>query len=235
MSQLSTTGFVVGNALELRYDFSGSNSSAQGWLNWFQFIFRKKLDPQGAGFISFRDPLSVGKNKLLNYIIQSATSNLQVWEVTDLKKVKRMKTIFSNNSLNFVDDASQLREYISFDPQQARVPLFIGSVVNQNLHGEGFYDMVVVADKSMLQEANRLAEFRQSFNGIRCLVVTPESIYNEFSSGSADPTAIRNFMKMLYDRAGQDQSKKPKYLLLFGGTSFKYKEEKGENKNLIPS
>jgi hypothetical protein len=42
-------------------------------------------------------------------------------------------------------------------------------------------------------------------------------------------------MKMLYDRAGQDQSKKPKYLLLFGGTSFKYKEEKGENKNLIPS
>ena len=235
VSQLSTTGFVVGNALELRYDFSGSNSSAQSWLNWFQFIFRKKLDQQGTGFISFRDPLAVGKNKILTYNIQSATSNLQVWEVTDMKKVKRMKTNFSNNSLRFVDDASQLREYISFDPQQAKVPSFIGSVVNQNLHGEGFYDMVVVADKSMLQEANRLAEFRQSFNGIRCLVVTPENIYNEFSSGSADPTAIRNFMKMLYDRAGQDQSKKPKYLLLFGGTSFKYKEEKGENKNLIPS
>ena len=108
VSQLSTTGFVVGNALELRYDFSGTNSSAQGWLNWFQFIYRKKLDQQGAGFISFRDPLTVEKNKMLTYVIQSAASNLQVWEVTDMKKVKRMKTNFSNNSLRFVDDASQL-------------------------------------------------------------------------------------------------------------------------------
>ena len=49
--------------------------------------------------------------------------------------------------------------------------------------------------------------------------MTPESIYNEFSSGTPDATAYRRFMKMFYDRqtSGADA---PKYLLLFGDGSF---------------
>jgi hypothetical protein len=50
-------------------------------------------------------------------------------------------------------------------------------------------------------------------------VVTPEQIYNEFSSGKPDVTAIRDFMKMLYDRAS-GESDMPRYLLLFGKGSL---------------
>jgi len=235
VSRLTAGGTLNGAGLSIRYDFAGSNANAQGWLNWFQLIFRKTLNQNGLPYLTFRDPTIVGVNKQVTYKIQSASPGLQVWEVTDPRKANHLKSTFSNAVLSFTDDASQLREYVSFDPQQAKQPLLVGSVPNQNLHGDGVYDMVVVADKSMLQEAKRLAQFRQTTNGIRTLVVDPETIYNEFSSGSPDPTAIRNYMKMLYDRAGKDQAQRPKYLLLFGGTSFRFKEEKGKKNNLVPS
>ena len=45
-------------------------------------------------------------------------------------------------------------------------------------------------------------------------MVRADRIYNEFSSGTPDATAIRRFMKMLYDRS--DVSSAPRYLLLMG-------------------
>jgi hypothetical protein len=61
----------------------------------------------------------------------------------------------------------------------------------------------------------------------------PATIYNEFSSGTVDITAIRDFMKMLYDRATTD--KMPKYLLLFGDGSYDYKDKIASNTNFIPT
>ena len=52
--------------------------------------------------------------------------------------------------------------------------------------------------------------------GYRTLVVTTEQIFNEFGSGSPDPIAIRDFVKMYYDKYRNSPSDKLKYLLLFG-------------------
>jgi hypothetical protein len=46
-------------------------------------------------------------------------------------------------------------------------------------------------------------------------VVTPEQVYNEFSSGAPEATAIRRFMKMFYDRR-TSEADAPQNLLLFG-------------------
>ena len=52
-------------------------------------------------------------------------------------------------------------------------------------------------------------------------VTTPDKIYNEFSSGAQDITAIRDFVKMIYDRSGNTA---PRYLLMFGDASYDYKD-----------
>jgi hypothetical protein len=70
---------------------------------------------------------------------------------------------------------------------------------------------------------------------MRVEVVDLEQVYNEFASGTQDPTAIRNFLKMFYDRAGSNLADQPKYLLLFGGASYVYKEKAGKKNNLVPS
>ena len=52
-------------------------------------------------------------------------------------------------------------------------------------------------------------------------VVTAEQVFNEFSSGTPDPTAIRAFMKMLWDRASKSEyGVYPQYLLLMGDGTY---------------
>ena len=62
-----------------------------------------------------------------------------------------------------------------------------------------------------------------------------DKIFNEFSSGSQDPVAIRDFVKMYYDKAGANVANRPKYLLLFGDASFDYKDRIKGNTNLVPA
>ncbi len=65
------------------------------------------------------------------------------------------------------------------------------------------------------------------------LIVTPEQIYNEFSSGVQDISAIRDFMRMLYVRNAFGN--KSGYLLLFGDGSFDYKHRVHHNSNFVPT
>ncbi|MEY5046379.1 MAG: type secretion system sortase PorU, partial [Bacteroidota bacterium] len=235
VSRLSKEGVTSGTAIAIGYDFASGNVSGQSWLNWFDIVFRRTLTQRNDTILAFRDPSIVSSNQLVSYHITSSNPNLKVWEVTKRGEYNTLKTEFLSSSHRFIDDASVFKEYISFDPALSKQPVLVDKVDNQNLHGEGFYDMVVVTHSTFLQDARRLAQFRQSNNGLRVLVVDVERIYNEFSSGSPDPSAIRNFLKMLYDRAGNNTANRPKYLLLFGGTSYQFKEKAGERKNLVPS
>ena len=66
-------------------------------------------------------------------------------------------------------------------------------------------------------------------------MVTTQQLYNEFSSGSQDITALKSFNKMLYDRAGTNPNKMLKYVLLLGDASYDYKNRNPGNTNYIPA
>lgn len=235
VSRLSTESIAEFEGITVQYDFIPGSANAQSWLNWFDVVYRKKLKPVNDSFFSFRDPFIIGPNQIVEFNLVSNNPNLHIWEVTSRGNYAKLKTSFNGNTYSFRDHADSLKEYIAFDPSLAKQPFLTGNIPNQNLHGEGFYDMIVVADQIFLNEAKRLALFRASQNGLRVFVTDPVSIYNEFSSGSVDPSAIRNFLKMFYDRAGENMSNRPKYLLLFGGTSYNLKEQVDGKKNAIPS
>lgn len=99
----------------------------------------------------------------------------------------------------------------------------VGKVANQDLHALPHCDMLIVTAPAYLSEANRLAEYRRSHDGLSVTVLTPEKIYNEFSSGGQDPTAIRLLVKKL----------QPQYLLLFG--KGHYDNQKINRQYLLPS
>ncbi len=90
-------------------------------------------------------------------------------------------------------------------------------VANQDLRSTPPTDYIIVVPSSgaLTAQAERLAEAHRKRDGLSVLVVSADQIYNEFSSGTRDATAIRRFLKMLYDRATND-SEMPRYLLLFG-------------------
>ena len=66
---------------------------------------------------------------------------------------------------------------------------------NQNLHGLSEYPNYIVTAPTFLPYAQELAQYRSN-EGLDPLVVTQEQIFNEFSGGVTDPSAIRDFLNI---------------------------------------
>jgi hypothetical protein len=98
------------------------------------------------------------------------------------------------------------------------VPTYVCNITNQDHHADSEADMVIIIPTSqkLLSQAERLKTFHENHDKLSVNIVPADELYNEFSSGTPDANAYRRYLKMLYDRANGDESKMPKYLLLFG-------------------
>lgn len=221
-------------AINISYTYNPGSFNAQGWLNWFELFSRRNLSLSGVDQLLFRDWQSVGNN-VGEFIISNATSGSQVWDVTDPLTPVRVQTNLTGSDLHFVNDCFRLREYVVFNSNNFLTPTPGGRIANQNLHSSSPEDFIIVAYPAFLAQAQRLAQFHQQQNNLRVLVVSTEQVYNEFSSGSPDPSAIRDFVKMYYDKYGNNAADKPKYFLLFGDASYDYKDRLRNNSNYVPA
>lgn len=235
VSRQKGTGLINATKLDIGYNFIPGSINAKAWLNWFDIFFRRPLDMQGIGQLSFRDKKSLAVNAVAGFTIKSFSAASNIWQVTISSEPKLIKASVINGEATFSASTNILNEYIAFDESSLLQPKAIGLIANQNLHAIPQIEMVIVLENAMITEANRLANFHQTKNGLKTCVVEVGQVYNEFSSGTPDPTAIRNFVKMFYDRAGTDIVKRPRYLLFMGGASYKLKEKNSDITNKIPS
>ncbi len=215
--------------------YNKSTSSSVGWLNYITLNAMRNLIMFGSQ-VNFRDIQSVGAGNISEFTISNVPDSINIWEVTEPLNVKEQMPSgpVSVDELSFVLNTDSLREFIAFDTIAFLSPVFIETVANQNLHGLSQAEMLIVCHSSLLNEANNLANHHINHDGFNVHVVTVDEIYNEFSSGAQDISAIRDFVKMFYDRAAT-VSEKPKYLLLFGDASYDYKDRIDNNTNLVPS
>lgn len=233
-SYLITQNVINANPVQVGFNYSPSAFNAQAWLNWFEINTRAQLSMPASGPLLFRDWNSVAAGNIAKFVVQNCNASSKVWDVTDVFNVAEMQTTLTGSDLSFNNFSNRLREYIAFNTTDVPAPAPVGRVNNQNIHGSSVLDYIIVTNTSLQTEANRLASFHSSVNGLRVGVFTIEQIYNEFSGAAADPTAIRDMVKMFYDRAAGDSSKMPKYLLLFGSGSFDYRNRMNNNLNLVP-
>lgn len=114
-------------------------------------------------------------------------------------------------------------------------PEYVYNITNQDLHGDGAFDMVIIVPASgkLNAQARRLKEFHEQRDGLRVRLVPADELFNEFSSGTPDANAYRRYMKMLYDRAGSEADM-PKYLLLFGDGAWDNRMNSTEWKGMSP-
>ena len=100
-------------------------------------------------------------------------------------------------------------------------PTYIGAVGNQDLHADSNIDYVIFVPSSgaLTAEAERLANVHRTRSGLKVKVVNVGQVYNEFSSGTPDATALRRYLKMLYDRAGAGEGA-PRFALFFGDCAW---------------
>jgi hypothetical protein len=224
--------FEASGPVSLHMQYNKSTSTSIGWLDCIDLKVRSKLVFKG-GQLDFRDLQSVGIDRISKFTLRNAAGKAAVWDVTRPFEPRLIETGTSGNDLVFTLPTDTLQEFIAFDVTEFLVPRFAGKVQNQNLHSYNDIDMVIIAPPVFMDQAVRLANFHASQDDLNTIVVTPEAIYNEFSSGAPDAIAIRDFMKMLYDRG--EINDKLRYLLLFGDGSYDNKNRLPENTNLIPT
>ena len=186
-------------------------------LNYFRLQMKRQLKVYD-NYTFFRSLSARGNAS--RFVIQGADASTLVFDVTDGENPQQMETSLNGTELSFSIPASaSLREFVVVKPSQIKAPVTVGEVANQNLHALPQQDMIIIAQPNFTTQAERLAEAHRTKDNLTVRVVTPESIYNEFSSGTPDATAYRRFMKMFYDRK-TSEADAPKYLLLFGDGSF---------------
>lgn len=207
---------------------------AKGWLNSITLNVRRKL-LLNSGWMKFRDTRSVFSESSSTYgeFFIESTSNIRAWDITDKYNIKEVNLLRRGTSVSFISLVNQLNEYIAFEDVDSVNVYARGQIDNQNLHGLPQADLLIISHPSFLAAANELASFH-SGEGLSAHVVTPQQIYNEFSSGSQDLIAIRTFIKMFYDRA-TTPSEMPKYVVMMGDASYDYKYRITGNTNFVPA
>lgn len=211
--------------------YSKPNTSSSGYLNYLEWQFPCHLQLENTQ-TPFAFTGNIAPNAITQYQVANMTSAAKVWDVTTLTGVSQMAGTLSGATFTFNAPTDNLRKFVAFTDNQCFSVTPVGSVTNQDLHGSSLADMVIVAHPDFLTQAERLAEFRRSNDGLSVKVVTPQQIYNEFSSGGQDITAIRDYMKMIYEKT---QGGQPRYLLLFGRPSYDYRGIEGTCKLYVPN
>ncbi len=215
--------------IKVSFQYNGGGSSI-GWLDWVELNLTRDLKFTG-GQMEFADPSSIGVGKVTDFQLKGASSAVNIWEVTNPLKVKHIATELQSNISRFVLPTDTLRQFIAWDNTTFLTASFTEKVTNQDLHAITSADMLIITHKDFMAEANRLADFHRTLDGFKMSVVTNEQVYNEFSSGSPDVVALRDFARLLYNRPAKGN--KLRYLLLFGDGSYDFKDHIPKNTNKV--
>ena len=244
------TGSLPGNTsftgsenikIKLTYNNNGVPGS-KGYLDYINLTAKRKLTGYGKQF-QFQYDLAGSTTGIVNYNVSNTSNISQIWDITDLYNVSKIENSNLNN-LSFKASLGEIRKYIAIDPTDYYTPSKDGQskIANQNLKGtllknsqNSFQDIdyLIITPKSLLSQAEKLANFHRTYSKLNVKTVTLENIYQEFSSGKQDIAAIRNCVKYVYKNASSSD-KRVKYLNLFGDASFDYKNRISNNNNIVP-
>ncbi len=161
-----------------------------GYVNYLRLNCERQLRMYGDQ-LAFRDLAGVGPGEVSEFVIDQAQPVSRIWEITDPNDVREVQYTEANAQKIFRVATDSLRQFIAFRNSGYLTPRKVGRVPNQDLHATPLGpDLVIVVPDQFIPAAQRLADRRMN-EGLEVVMVTPQQVYNEFSSGTRDATAIK--------------------------------------------
>ena len=212
--------FVPGAPVQdivVRYpDANGVNSRA--WVDYIQLNIRKQNVYRQGSPLFIRDPRSTYAGTP-EYELEGVIAGCQIWDISEplIPVVQQFnagtKITFTDLPGNDVPD-----EFICFNPAtDIRIPTYEGAVTNQNLHSIQRADLAIIYYDEFEEAAMKIAEHRRTHSHLEVVALPASQVFEEFGGGSKDPSAIRDFARMIYKRDPDF-----KYLLLLGDATYDY-------------
>ncbi|MDE5773461.1 MAG: hypothetical protein K2H86_03275 [Muribaculaceae bacterium] len=137
-----------------------------------------------------------------------------------------------------ITNTNKMPELVVFDPLQTQKQISgydtsAGFMQNQNLHGQvaDGADLLIIHIPALKEQAHKIADLHQKYEGIKVVTASTEEVYNEFSQGIPDPMAYRAFVKAAFET-----SNPVKNLLLLGPLAADFRgirTERNRDENII--
>lgn len=217
------------NRLDISLTFSSTSGSGYAYLNALLVHVRRFLQYSGHPYL-FQTIESLSQPNTTFQIQDTQSNTVHIWDITDPQHAQVQKFDQTGKVLKFGASTSTLRRYALFNTENLPSPSFKGKVPNQNIKAALDVELLIISPEDFMPAARKLADFRERHDNLKVKIVSPEQIYNEFSSGRQDVTAIRDYAKHLYDHGNL------KYLLLMGKSSYAYKDPLViANTNFVPT
>ncbi len=239
-SQYAIKGNIQENQFELNSNLVGNNSlnllftfNRNGSNNAVAYLNRYLIDlPTIPAFQGDQKALhfTPAPIDISTFRINTTSDQMQIWDISNPAEIKAQAYSLINNQATFGAFSDQITKYQLFIVNNLPEPREFEIIQNQNLRGSEAAEFIIISHPQFMLEAQRLANFRQMHDNMSVQVVTTKHIYNEFSSGRQDISAIRDYLKLKYDDGAV-----LKYVLLFGKGSYDYKERIENNSNFVPT
>ncbi|HHT03742.1 MAG TPA: type IX secretion system sortase PorU, partial [Bacteroidales bacterium] len=215
--------------------FNGGPTS-KGWLDYILVNYDKKLQYNYPSVLKYYTTEFLGLNLNVENIISNVTNeNVLVWDVSNWTNPTQIKGTYNSTDKTYsvILNSDSIKNIVVFNTNSNFNTIKpIGKIENQNLHATEAADYVIITHPLFIEQAERLAKLHKEHNNVTTTVVTTEDIYNEFSSGTPDYLAYKEFMRMLYTKY-LPEGKNPKNVLLFGDGTYDNKNILKYNNNLI--
>ncbi|MDE6523542.1 MAG: type IX secretion system sortase PorU [Muribaculaceae bacterium] len=215
----------VGNSLNVGIEYSQGGVVNTARLDWIEVEYERALSLKDS-----RLYFTVNPSSATAYTISGVSEQTMIWDVTKPWDVREVKGHYDSSAKTLTIGVKEkgLREFMAFEPSAkgASIPGRF-AVANQDIHGMPTPDMVIITPDEFAAASERIANLHRTHDEMTVYVLSPEKIFNEFSSGNPDVSAFRKLLKMWYDRSQNDPSgRKFGYCLLMGRPTY---DQKGKN------
>src|SRR4030095_16357148 len=190
-----------GEQVKLRSTYSASNGESEGYLDWYEILYKRRLNSASGDVLRFNSPDTSG---IVEYNVSSFSSNnIKVFDVSlnsSVKIIQPLNATSSNVRFQRTENAGTISKYFVNGENGYKAPTGISSrISNQNLRGISTgASFIIITHKDFIQAADRLKNKRElggptNPDYLKTIIVTVDQIYNEFSGGLVDAVALRDF------------------------------------------
>lgn len=220
----------VGNSLTVGIEYTQGGVAKIARLDWIEVEYERELKIRDSQLL-----FQVNPKVPTSYSISGATDQTVIWDVTEPWNVKEVTGHYNagDKSVSIAVKTPGFREFIAFDPA-AKGSTITGriKVANQDIHSLPTPEMVIITPDEFSAAAEKIADIHRTHDGMMVHVLSPEKIFNEFSSGNEDLSAFRKLLKMWYDRSLNDaDGRRFGYCLLMGRPTYDQKRKGAETLN----
>ena len=216
-----------GDVVEVSLEVTSSNAATFLGLNYISVNAWRSLRYENEQLKFSVNRMSHPIVELVN--IENVNENAVLLNVTSPIHPKIQEFSRTGDIIGFKEFIIGENNYVLYGEDDFMNIISIQRVDNQNIHSVADVEMLIITDKIFAAQAEEIKNIHEENEGLVSNVVYIDEIYNEFSSGSLDVSAIRNFVRMVYEK-----SSNLKYVLLLGRGTNDYKNVEGYGGNFLP-